>query len=114
MNELYKNFVTHCEKRKMKVKIKKIRYLEMREEYVQKLNWYNEVKKCVDWCYDNEKRIITASRIRNWMNNNLKWNKEKQMKDMYKEKDKVYHEPVTSSSFGALPLFTADYMGHGS
>ena len=79
---IYSNFVIKCEERKLDVKVSRFRYLEMREEYLSKVNWWQEVQKCIDWCYDHEKNMITTNRLRNWMNNSIRFGKDKERKNI--------------------------------
>lgn len=76
-NKLYFSFIQYCQKRKLEIKISESKYLEMREEYLDKVTWWPEVQKCCDWLYDNGKKQIISNRLRNWMNNSYRWNKDK-------------------------------------
>lgn len=84
----YLVFIEKCQKRNIKIKVKRGRYLEMREEFLLKLNWHKEIQKCIDWLYDNEKEVISLSRIRNWMRKSLEFAKQNEMKQMQKYSDK--------------------------
>lgn len=85
--DYYLTFIETCQKRNIIIKITRSRYLEMREEYVNKLNWLKEVQKCVDWLYDNEKKDINAGRIRNWMRKSLEFSKSREMQNIQRYAD---------------------------
>ncbi|MFX1536788.1 MAG: replication protein [Promethearchaeota archaeon] len=88
----YDKFVDFCESRKLTVQIGRGRYMEMREEYKMRIPWWTEVQKCINWCYDNNKRFVTTSRLRNWISNAIKFLKEKEIKQLQE-----------SQSFNHLP-----------
>jgi len=81
-------FLDHCEKRKIEVKISTAKYLELRDEFTAKIDFWNGVRKCIDWCYDNQKKTITAARLRNWMNKEIDWQRQAQLKQQQSYQDK--------------------------
>lgn len=87
INPEYDSFIDLTEKRKLVVQIVRVRFMEMREEYKLKIPWWAEVQKCVNWCYDNNKKFITTSRLRNWMQNAIKFNKDKEIKRLQEKQD---------------------------
>lgn len=103
----YDVFDAHCKKREIENLITQDRYLEMKEEYEHKLIWWQQVQKCTDWLYDNKKKKITSQRLRNWMDNALKFNKETEIKIRQGFQDKknlVVPQKVIKAS--NIPLWT--------
>jgi hypothetical protein len=66
MTKTYEEFLEFCGKRNIQCKINEKRYLEFREEYSGKFPFWKTVMDCVNWCYDNEKKMINSNRLRNW------------------------------------------------
>ncbi len=83
-----------CTRRGLEIKINQIKYLELREEYAIKLIFWEEIKKCLAWCYDHNKKIITASRLRNWMDNSIKFQKDRQIKTMQSLKENKLEKKI--------------------
>lgn len=96
MEEYYSKFISFCGERRLVCKIPETKYLEMREEYLSKLNWWKEVQKCINWLYDRDLRVISRARLRNWMNNAVRYQKEAELKQQqkYADKQKHYMPPV--------------------
>ncbi len=84
----FQSFKELCEHRKIICQITESKYLEMRLEYLNKLNWWRETQKCVDWLYDNGLSVISRPRLRNWMTRSIKWAKEREQKQQTKFADK--------------------------
>ena len=63
--------------------------LEMlRKDYEGKLVFGKELKKCIEWLYDNDKHILTTSRLRNWLRKSLEFQKRDELKALAKYQDK--------------------------
>lgn len=84
----YINFKNYCEGRHLICNIGVVRYLEMREEFLNRLVWWKEAKSCVDWCYDRGLRVINANRLRNWMRKSLEFARNMNLKQKQRYSDK--------------------------
>lgn len=93
LNDSFQEFIIHCQKRNIANKIKGKRYWEMKGEYDQKLKWWKEERRCIDWLYDHEMKFITSARLRNWMEKSIKFAKEDEVKRMQKYSDKKFYSP---------------------
>jgi len=112
---LFNSFTEYCHQRQLVPGITPARYFEMRTEYEQKLSWWTEVRACIDWCYDNGKKVLSAPRLRNWMRNAVKFQREKQIKQQAQEFSEKYNyflvgdddlgEKATVSSTTMPPYF---------
>jgi hypothetical protein len=58
------------------------------EEYLERVGWSDQVKSCIQWMSDNEKKMLNATRLRNWMKNAIKFSKEKEVRDYEKEQER--------------------------
>lgn len=97
----FNDFNDFCLKRKIQNRINRVRYNEMRKEYDKKILWWKQEIKCVNWLYDNEKKFITAARLRNWMENAIKFQKEYELKKMQERTDKKFYQPQRSVKYKA-------------
>lgn len=89
-NPYWDTFKGICVTKNIEIDMTKKRYLELRDEYYTKLNWFNDSKACVEWCYDKGLRKINIQRLRNWMKNALKFQKEKEIKQQQYFQDKKF------------------------
>lgn len=95
----FSNFMDFVEKRNMKTDIKQGRYLEIREEYKNRIAWWREVQKCINWCYDNNKKKLTSQRLRNWVTRSIQYEKDQELKRQNQKRDKnLISEPAKKSS----------------
>lgn len=92
----FENFLMLCNSRKITCKIPSTKYLEMRDEYINKLNWWKEVQRCIDWLYDHGLLIISRARLRNWMTKSIQFNKDNELKQKQRFADKQggYHKKL--------------------
>lgn len=99
------SFYELCTQRKIACEISPKRYLEMRDEYSPKLNWWEEVRGCVNWLYDKELKKITTGRLRNRMTNAIKFNREKILRAQTKESDDKMQKLAGVTSTKKEPLW---------
>lgn len=86
--EWFDNFLDRCKKKTITPNISPKKYDSLQTEYSTKVLWTTEVQGCIDWCFDNDKKIITAQRLRNRMKNTIKWGKERERKRLEDQQDK--------------------------
>lgn len=85
-SETYRKYIKYIDG-KITNKLTEQGYMRVRADYYEKLIWFKEVKKCVDWLIDNNKRTITPQRLRNWMRKTLEFQKDQERKVKYKDQD---------------------------
>ena len=105
MNNYYLAFIEVTGKRHITVKITESRYIEMREEYAGKINWWDNVNRCIDWLYDRGLKDINSLRLRNWMRKAVEINKTQELKMLNYNKDKIGKD-VYKKSYKTEPLWT--------
>jgi len=88
-----KLLIDHCIVRGISNKISRAKYESLYQEYSDKLMWGKEVKRCIDWLYDNDKKILTSQRLRNWMRKSLEFQKQQELKNLSKYQDKSIPKP---------------------
>ncbi len=87
----FDNFLNHCQQRKIKVQILCDKYLELRKEFQdRKIDWNFQIKKCVNWNYDNERFRLGANAIRNWMTKAIEIGKSEETKRLQNYNDKKF------------------------
>lgn len=72
----------------MKAEISAEKYLELREEYSDRVPWWEEVRGCIDLCYDKGFKTINANRLRNRMKMAIKIQKDRALKQQQVYQDK--------------------------
>lgn len=104
----YIAFKTLCDTRKLEMKVSQSRYLELRDEYSLKVgaSFWQEIQKCVNWCYDNQKKKITTSRLRNWLVNAVKFAKEREIKQRQEYQDKKNNPIKKPLAVNQIPVWT--------
>lgn len=96
MIDPYEYFTKKCSDRKIQIDVKEDKYLSLREEY--KEGWSKIVTDCIDWLYDNDKKKITAGRLRTFAKKHKEWNKRDALKQMEKNQKQreAYHDKKES------------------
>ncbi len=64
-------------------------FLKTLDEYNSAFPVFAEIKECAYWCKEKKFRYFTVMRIRNWLKNKKKWNKEKLLRDQTARQDGV-------------------------
>lgn len=84
----FDSFKAHCEKWNIENLIKIKDYFILKSEFDSKVNWWEQVKKCITWLVSNQKKKINLQRLQNWMSNSVKFQKdyETKMKQQYQDK----------------------------
>jgi len=67
-------------------------YLDTIAEYSKKGAASVEVRECLYWCRDKGKRIVTIMRIRNWLKNWAKYQKNQELKQLTVNQDQKMQE----------------------
>lgn len=60
-------FLDYCKGKNVRAAIMPKRYFALRDEYQNRVVWWNEVKGCINWLFDNELIMVNAQRLRNRM-----------------------------------------------
>jgi len=84
----FNSFNEYCEKWGIENLIKIKAYCILKSEFTSKVNWWEQVQKCVTWLVSNQKKKINLLRLKNWMSNSIKFQKdyETKMKQQYQDK----------------------------
>ena len=99
-NPIWKKFCDLCEEFELENAVSPALYLKTVSEYSQRGAVSPEIRNCLYWCKDNDKRKVSIMRVRNWLKTwaaNLK-KKEIQQEAYYQdkkfeEKEKQFTKP---------------------
>lgn len=75
---IYNNFLDKCKTRRIDCQIKEGAYLNLRDEFKDKVNWWQQTQDCVDWLYDQGFKKITTNRLRNRMKSAIRFQTDKE------------------------------------
>lgn len=90
----YGNLENLCKEFGLENEVDPVLYIKTREEYSQKFPVAPVIRECLYWCKANDKKKITVMRIRNWLANKKKWDKDAELKKQTEHQDKVGKDPM--------------------
>lgn len=92
----FDSFLDFCKEKKIIPDISLSRYLLLRAEYKQKVQWWFEVRGCINWLFDKEYKAINAQRLRNRMEFAIKRGKDQEIKLKQNYQDKKFSPKPTA------------------